>query len=130
MQKTRAKNMARILIIDDDSRLRQFLSKVLIEYGDFEVLEAGNGSEGISMLNTEAIDLVVTDIFMPEEDGIGTIMEISKKYPEVKIIAMSGGGNIVEVDYLKLASNLGAQKVFQKPFDTGILLSTIQKMLD
>lgn len=121
--------MARILVIDDDSRLRQFLCRVLREQGNLEVFEAKNGSEGLAILETERLDLVVTDIFMPEEDGIGTIMEISDNFPEVKIIAMSGGGNVVDIDYLKLASHLGAQKVFQKPFDTEVFLSTIHKIL-
>ena len=121
--------MARILVIDDDIRLRQFVGKVLEGKENFEVFEAANGVEGLDFLQSEQVDLVVTDIFMPGEDGIGTIIEICEKYPMVKIIAMSGGGNVEDVDFLKLASCLGAQRGFQKPFDTTIFLFTVQEML-
>ena len=121
--------MARILIIDDDLRLRQLLCKILIKNKGYEVHDAANGKEGLKLIRKLSFDLVVTDIFMPGEDGIGTIMELCENYPNVKIIAISGGGNVEDVDFLKLASYLGAQKVFQKPFDTAVFLSIVEEML-
>ncbi len=121
--------MARVLVIDDDVQLRRLLCKILQKNQGYVVYDAPNGREGLEFLQRENVDLVVTDIFMPEEDGIGTIMEICDNYPDVKIIAMSGGGNVNDVDFLELASCLGAQKVFQKPFDTTVFLSTVQEML-
>jgi len=81
------------------------------------------------MIRKFHFDLVVTDIFMPGEDGLGTIVEICDNHAKTKIIAMSGGGNVEGVDFLKLACCLGAQKVFQKPFDTDVFLSTVEEML-
>jgi DNA-binding NtrC family response regulator len=121
--------MARILIIDDDLQLRQLLCKILQKNQSYDVYNAANGKEGLEVITKMSVDLVVTDIFMPGEDGIGIIIEICKNYPDVKIIAISGGGNVENVDFLRLASCLGAQKVFQKPFDTEVFLSTVKKML-
>ena len=81
------------------------------------------------MIRKFPFDLVVTDIFMPGEDGLGTIMKICDNHAKTKIIAMSGGGNVEDVDFLQLARCLGAQKVFQKPFDTDVFLSTVEEML-
>lgn len=121
--------MARVLVIDDDLQLRKLLCKILKKNQNYEVHDAENGEEGLEIIRTMSIDLVVTDIFMPGEDGIGTIMEICDNFPEVKIIAISGGGNVKDVDFLQLASCLGAQKIFQKPFDTKVFLSTVHEML-
>ena len=121
--------VGRILVIDDDRMLRQFLCKVLKNQENIEVFEAANGVEGLDFLHSEKVNLVVTDIFMPGEDGIGTIMEICDNYPDVKIIAMSGGGNVEDVDFLQLAFFLGAHRVLQKPFDTAVFLSTVQELL-
>jgi len=121
--------MSRIVVIDDDLQLRKFLCKILRSNKEHEVHDAANGKEGLELIRKLTVDLVVTDIFMPGEDGIGTIMEICKNHPEVKIIAISGGGNVKNVDFLKLASCLGAQKLFQKPIDNRIFLSTVEEML-
>jgi DNA-binding NtrC family response regulator len=121
--------MARVLVIDDDLQLRKLLCKILKKNQNYEVHDAENGEEGLEIIRTMSIDLVVTDIFMPGEDGIGTIMEICDNFPEVKIIAISGGGNVKDVDFLQLASCLGAQKIFQKPFDTKVFLSTVHEIL-
>ena len=79
------------------------------------------------MIRKLPFDLVATDIFMPGEGGIGTIMEICNNYSKIKIIAMSGGGNVENVDFLDLTDSHGAQKVFQKPFDTVEFLSLCRK---
>jgi DNA-binding NtrC family response regulator len=122
--------MARVLVIDDDLRLRQLLCKILKKNQGHEVYDAANGKDGLELIRKHSVDLVVTDIFMPEEDGIGTIMKICDNFPDVKIIAISGGGNVIDVDFLNLASCLGAQKVFQKPFDTDNFLLTVEEMLN
>ena len=121
--------MARVLVIDDDMQLRKLICKLLSKNQDYEVHDADNGKEGLELLRKFPFDLVVTDIFMPGEDGLGTIMEICDNHAETKIIAMSGGGNVEDVDFLQLARCLGAQKVFQKPIDTDVFLSTVQDML-
>ena len=120
--------MARVLVIDDDLQLRKLLCKILSNE-DYEVYDAANGIEGLELIERQPFDLVVTDIFMPGEDGLGTIMGICKNYPKIKIIAMTGGGSVKDVDFLKLASNLGAKKVFQKPIDTAVFLATVKDLL-
>jgi len=77
----------------------------------------------------EPADLVVTDIFMPEMDGIATIMEFRKRYPDVKIISISGGGRQVTGDYLSRAKLLGADRTFSKPFDREELITAIKDLL-
>ena len=122
--------MARVLVIDDDSHLRKFLCKLLKKNQDYDVHEAANGEEGLELIRKLPFDLVVTDIFMPGEGGIETIMKICDNYSKIKIIAISGGGNVENVDFLGLANCLGAHKVFQKPIDTVEFLSTVQEMLN
>ena len=121
--------MARLLVIDDDMHLRNLLCKLLSKNKDYDVHHAENGEEGLKLIRKFSFDLVITDIFMPGEGGLGTIMEICDNHAETKIIAMSGGGNVADVDFLELACCLGAQKVLQKPFDTTVFLSTVQEML-
>ena len=122
--------MARVLVIDDDFHLRKFLCKLLKKNQDYEVHDAANGEEGLELIRKLPFDLVVTDIFMPGEGGIETIMKICDNYSKIKIIAISGGGNVENVDFLSLADSLGAHKVFQKPIDTVEFLSTVQEMLN
>ncbi|MDX1775097.1 MAG: response regulator [Desulfobulbales bacterium] len=120
--------MARVLVIDDDLQLRKLLCKILAAE-EYEAHDAANGIEGLDLIKKQAFDLVVTDIFMPGEDGLGTIMEICRNYPDIKIIAMTGGGSVKDVDFLKLASNLGAEKVFQKPVDMAVFMATVKDVL-
>ncbi len=96
---------------------------------DYEVLEAADGEEGIRLLHQNKVDLAITDIFMPDKDGILTIKDIRHNFPDVKIIAMSGGGSIGSTNSLHVAKVLGAEEVFSKPFEPEELLSTIQEML-
>ena len=121
--------MARVLVIDDDMQLRKLICKLLSKNQDYDVHDAANAEEGLEMIRKFHFDLVVTDIFMPGENGLETIMEICDNHSRTKIIAMSGGGNVEDVDFLQLARCLGAQKVFQKPIDTDVFLSTVQDML-
>ena len=89
--------MARILVIDDDDRIRGMVLEMLSESGH-EVGEASNGQEGLDQFRQTPTDLVITDILMPEKDGLEIIQILKKENPEVKIIAVSGGGDTGRID--------------------------------
>jgi len=120
--------MAKILIIDDDNQFRKMLRQTLEKAG-YTVSEADNGNKGIDSFRQAPTDLVITDIVMPDKEGIETIMEIRRMAPSIKIIAISGGGRIRADSYLDLARKLGATKTFSKPVDRKKLLETIDKVL-
>jgi CheY-like chemotaxis protein len=120
--------MPTILIIEDDTDLRRMLVK-LLEREEFRVLEAGTGLEALQILDYYIPDMVVTDIIMPDQDGIGTINELKKRYPEIKIIAISGGGRMLSKDYLEIAKILGAHHTFSKPFDTKLFLNKVHELI-
>jgi len=86
-------NMARILVIDDDIQILEMLGQTLEREG-YEVVDALDGKEGMRLYREAPTDLVITDIVMPEKEGVETIMELKRDFPDVKIIAMSGGGQI------------------------------------
>lgn len=119
--------MQQVLIVDDDDSLRESFRR-LLEMKNLKVLEASDGAQALALLQKEPVGLVITDIFMPYQDGITTIMEIREQYPDMKIIAISGGGRLATVDYLELAKDLGAHHVFQKPFDYDELFAVIEKL--
>jgi DNA-binding response OmpR family regulator len=119
----------RILIIDDDDRTRKLFRKIL-EREKYEVTEACDGKEGIKLFRNEPADLVITDIIMPEKEGIETIMDLRKEYPEVKIIAISGGGRVEAGSYLEVAKKIGAAQTLAKPFTPDELLEAITNVLD
>ncbi len=96
---------------------------------DFNVLEADNGKEAMIQFKPGITDLVITDLIMPEEDGLEVIMKIREKKPGIKIIAISGGGKAGPGSYLNLAKALGADAVFSKPFSVGELVSKIESLL-
>ncbi len=121
--------MKRILVIDDDVQVRQMLKQMLQRAG-YEVVDAADGAEGIKLYRDEPTDLVITDIIMPEKEGIETIMELNRDFPDVKIIAISGGGRIDSRDYLEMARKWGTDRTFSKPFDRAQLLEAIQQLLD
>lgn len=105
----------RILVIDDDDQIRELIREVL-ERSGHTVFEADNGDAGIKMVGEETVDVVVTDIIMPDKDGLETITELRKSYPDIKIVAISGGGRRVNRDYLPTAQAFGADRVLYKPF--------------
>ena len=120
--------MKRILVIDDDVQVRQMLRQMLEREG-YEVVDAPDGKEGIRLYRDEPADLIITDIIMPEKEGIGTIFELRRDFPDVKIIAISGGGRLVNKnDCLELCRAKGIP-TFSKPFDRKELLEAIQKLL-
>ena len=121
--------MARILIIDDDDQIRSMLKQMLAREG-YEVLSASNGKEGIRLYREKQTDLVITDIIMPEKNGLETIMALRKDFPEVKVIAMSGGGRIGLKSYLQVAKRLGAVHTLTKPFEREEMLNVVREVID
>ena len=120
--------MAEILVIDDDEIVNDMISQLLLEAG-FGVASASNGKQGLQKLGEGAFDLVITDIVMPEMEGLETILEIHKKYPALPIIAVSGGGRIGPDQYLAMAQGFGARYVFRKPFDNALFLNSVSECL-
>lgn len=118
----------RILVVDDDDQLREMLRKML-ERAGYEVIEAANGKDALNLQEKSPSDLMITDIIMPEKEGIDTIMDFRMNYPQVRIIAMSGGGRIGPTEYLDMAEKLGADKTFAKPFSSKAMLATIKDLL-
>ena len=120
--------MAYILVIDDDRKIREMVCDLLEDAGH-EVVGAPNGKIGLELQRQAPADLIITDIFMPEKGGPEFIMDLNDEFPQSKIIAISGGGNIKDVDYLQLAQNLGAIKTFQKPFVLKEFKAAVEEIL-
>ena len=117
----------RVLIIDDDEQMRLLLRQIM-EWRGYDVLEAENGKVGLKVQRDTPADLIVTDLIMPEQEGLETIRVIKSEFDGVKIIAISGGGRIGPDAYLPAARELGADKVFSKPFDIGELVTAIEEL--
>ena len=120
--------MALILIIDDEPQIRSML-KLMLERDGYEVAEAPDGIEGIRVFRQNPAELIITDLIMPNKDGIGLIIDLKKEFPNVKIIAMSGGGLNKPEGYLKGAKKLGAACTLTKPIDRGEMLRAIKDVL-
>ena len=120
--------MARILLIDDEEIARYAVRQVL-ETGGHEVTEAENGNEGIALQKAQPFDLIVTDIIMPEKEGVETIIELKRDYPALPVIAISGGGRTRNLYFLKLAERSGADKALAKPFSEQELLQCVDDCL-
>jgi DNA-binding response OmpR family regulator len=120
--------MARILLLDDDDSFREMLRKTLAYFGHI-VMEARNGKEGLELLGGVGADLLITDIVMPEKEGIGVLLELRRTKSTVKVIAMSGGGRQSANAYLRMAAFLGATRVLAKPFSQAELLAAIGEVL-
>jgi len=120
--------MARILIIDDEPQIRSML-KLMLERDGYEVIEAPDGVEGIKVYRQNPADLIITDLIMPNKDGIGMIIELKKEFPDVMIIAMSGGGLNKPDGYLKGAKKLGAACTLTKPIDREEMLKAVKDIL-
>jgi CheY-like chemotaxis protein len=120
--------MARILLIEDDENVRTVLYLTLVHYGH-TVVEASNGREGLDLFRQGSVDLVITDIVMPEKEGFEVLMKIRRKNPALKIIAISGGGLHNAAHYLHTAKLLGAAKVLAKPFSNEALMAAVNELL-
>ncbi len=121
--------MKRILVVDDDPGMREMVKLLLNDEG-YHVFEAANGKHAMECLKNESPDLVITDIIMEEMDGVEIIMEIRENYPDIKIIAMSGGSKISAAHYLESASDLGADYAFTKPFALPDMLKAIKELIE
>lgn len=120
--------MAGILLVEDNNDLRGMLKNSL-EKSKYVVIEASNGREALQKYKSLLVDLVVTDLLMPEQDGIGLIMELKKMKPDIKIIAISGGGKAGPANYLNIAETLGADAVFAKPFSLHQFMDRVNELL-
>lgn len=119
MQKT-------ILIIEDDERIRELL-RTFLEAAGYLVVDAENGAVGIKKYRENTIDLVITDLIMPEKEGIETIRELKALNPQVKIIAMSGGGVLDPEEYLSIAKRLGVLRTLAKPFSREEIVTAVNQ---
>jgi len=120
--------MTKILIIDDDELILGILRRHY-ESHSYEVYTAQNGLEGLRIFRENPTEIVITDIVMPEKEGLETIQEFKRDYPDLKIIAMSGGGRIGSDNYLNVAELYGAERVFEKPFKLDEMLLAVQELL-
>ena len=120
--------MHKILVIDDNVVVRNTIIQMLESEG-YEVVSAEDGRRGLSVFRSEKTDLVITDIIMPEKEGIETIRDIRGEAPDTKIIAISGGGRMGNTDFLKIARQLGASDVIAKPLDPDHFISVVRDRL-
>lgn len=124
--------MAKILVIDDEKLSRITVRKILEQSGH-KVFEAASGNDGIASFRSQQagqpFDVVITDIIMPDKEGVETIMDLRRLSAKIPIIAMSGGGRTGNLDFLKLAEQRGANSVLAKPFSPEELLSTVAGLI-
>ena len=116
--------MKRILIIDDNSAVRDTMARIL-QLAGYQTITAGDGNEGLMRMRKEHPDLIITDIIMPEKEGIETIREILLEQPAARIIAVSGGGRHANMDFLEAAKKLGAMAILEKPFEPEELVNRV-----
>jgi two-component system, chemotaxis family, chemotaxis protein CheY len=119
---------SKILVIDDDLAVRSAMVQFLKDLG-YDVVTAEDGHRGLRMFRSEKPDLVITDIIMPEKEGIQTITEIRRERPDAKIIAVSGGGRVGNTDFLKIARSLGADDAVAKPVDPDDFTARVRRFL-
>ena len=120
--------MSKILIIDDEPYILLMLKKMLEKAG-YEVDLASNGRQGLELFQKDSADMVITDIIMPDKEGLEIIMEMKQTHPDLKIIAISGGGRISPESYLECAKHFGASRVFQKPFRQKELMLAVKDLM-
>lgn len=121
--------MPGILIVEDNLEVRTMLKVSLIRQ-KYTVFEADNGKEALAHFKPSLTDLVITDLIMPEEDGLKVIMRLREIKPSVKIIAISGGGKAGPASYLNLAKALGADAIYSKPFSVNDMIKRIEELID
>ena len=120
--------MSSILVVDDDSSVLDVMSEMLRLEGH-EVSVAANGRDAVEKVFNEVFDLVITDLIMPEKEGLETIADIRRKFSELPIIAISGGGRVGPNDYLETARFIGANTTLAKPFARQELISAVDSLL-
>lgn len=117
-----------ILVVDDEPEVREIVLTILRLAG-YEVAGAEHGGEALRELEQRSYDVVITDLLMPDKDGVETIREVRKRFPQLRIIAMSGGGHVAKESYLKMAQVFGANALLAKPFSRDELLRTVATVL-
>ena len=121
--------MAHILVVDDDYVIRELLREILEKEGH-RVEEAVDGKQGLASYQENPADLLITDILMPEKDGVELILELQESFPDAKIIAMSGGGRGLDAEFnLRIAEDFGALQQLEKPFTVKDVLTAVRKIL-
>lgn len=120
--------MAKVLVVDDEE-LARFTIREILETAGHEVEEAENGVEALALQSAGPFDLVITDIIMPEKEGLETIIELKQRNPSLNIIAISGGGRTRNLDFLKLADECGADSILTKPFSEDELMECVNACL-
>jgi len=121
--------MKKLLVVDDETSVREMIAEMLGNEG-YEIILVKNGVEATNRLSTLDIDLVVTDIVMPDENGIDLIMDMKKKHPSTPVVAISGGGGIEgRFNYLEIAKLVGANSILKKPFTKDVLRETVGELL-
>jgi two-component system chemotaxis response regulator CheY len=117
--------MPSVLVVDDQDQVRQLIRETLEQAG-YEVEEACDGKEGLDRYRVRSTDLVIMDILMPDQDGLETIMTLRQEFPDIRIIAMTGGSDTVGIpNFLDVAKMLGARRTLPKPFDLKVLLEAV-----
>ena len=117
----------RVLVVDDNEDLRSTV-QALLQADGFDVVVAADGEAALALHRKSPADVVITDLFMPDKDGIETIIELRKLYPAVKIVAMSGWTSTQGSDYLQVAREIGAAVTLQKPFDPAELSRVVRQL--
>ena len=127
MEKNSSERGRRILVVDDNADMRLTM-KLLLEHEGYEVELAANGREALEVQRARPSHVLVTDLFMPDADGFETIERFRKEFPQIRIIAMSGGGSKPELrtDHLPVASEIGAHATLRKPFPIEKLLEALR----
>ena len=121
--------MTRVLVVDDDEQMREMLAELLADEG-YDVTKASDGEQAVALLREQPADLLITDIIMPNQEGVETIRIVASDFPEIKIIAISGGGRLGPDSFLPAAEKFGAHRVFAKPFDPDDLLVTVKELVE
>ncbi len=117
-----------ILVVDDETSITELVGRALRKKGH-QVTTVSDGEQATRMVMRQRFDLVMTDLLMPDKDGIQVITEVRRKYPEIRLLAMSGGGHITQDQYLKIAKGLGAHAILEKPFTIEQLYEAVDKVL-
>ncbi|OEJ69411.1 response regulator [Magnetovibrio blakemorei] len=120
--------MAKILVIDDDQSILDFIQSCLEDEDEYEVVTALDGERGLVECERSSFDLILTDIFMPFRDGLDIIREVSKMYPKTKTIAMTSHYGVGHTDYLKAAEVIGADLNLRKPFSCADLMAAFEQL--
>ena len=119
--------MTRVLVIDDNDDFRK-LALLWFQIHSIEAEGAANGAIGLQIQRARPAEVIVTDIYMPEKDGIETIQELRREFPRVQIIAMTGRESLTDYDATGVARELGAVKTFKKPFKLDDLVAAVKEL--